>query len=176
MITPFHIPMPVHVCLDSVAHNVNVTFDRVKWIFVGMMVQCTQKSKTIIIYLLVGTCAEIANRTFLCQCTLGWYDDRCQTMIDYCQKGACLHNGVCQPLLWNYTCRCLDGSYSGRDCEIVANRLFIRQMVSKSPAYVAASAMVAVATFVIILDVLKYCFGIDLAGPTRKELQFIKAK
>ena len=97
-------------------------------------------------------------------------------MINYCQKGNCLHDGVCQPLYLNYTCRCLAGSYSGRHCEIKANGLLIRQIISQSFAYVAILAIVSVAAFVIILDFLKYCLGIDSVGRARKKRQPHKVK
>lgn len=124
----------------------------------------------------VGTCSTISNRSFLCHCKVGWGDDRCQTMINYCQRGACFHNGVCQPLYLNYTCRCLDGSYYGGHCEIVTDQLRIRQIISKSFAYIEIIAIASVFMFVMILDFLKYCLGIDPAARSRKGRQLRKAK
>jgi hypothetical protein len=46
-------------------------------------------------------------------------------------------------------------------------------IVSKSVASVAIIAMTTVAMFVIIMDILKYYFGIDV---TRKELERIRRK
>jgi hypothetical protein len=74
-------------------------------------------------------------------------------------------------LLLNYSCECLIGSYSGRYCEITAKRIIIFKSVSKSFAYIAIIALVSVAIFVIIMDILKYCFGID---PTREGLERIQ--
>ena len=124
----------------------------------------------------VGTCSPTSIKTFLCHCTPGWWDNRCQTMNNYCQKDTCFHDGVCQPLHLNYTCRCLTDSYSGRHCEIVGNGLLTRQIISKSFAYVAIIAVTSVALFVIVMDILKYCFGIDPVGPTRKKLRSMKTK
>jgi hypothetical protein len=87
-------------------------------------------------------------------------------MINYCVK--CLNNGVCRPLLLNYTCECLGDSYYGPHCELTETKIIIYKIVSKSFAYVAIVAMTIVAMFVVIMDVLRYCFGIDL---TREELE-----
>ena len=94
-------------------------------------------------------------------------------MIDYCHNVTCQNRGVCRRLLLGYQCECLAGSYSGRHCEIVAQRVVIFKIVSKSFAYVAIIAMSTVAAFVIIMDLLKYGFGID---PVRKEREEILKK
>ena len=44
-------------------------------------------------------------------------------------------------------------------------------MVSKSFAYVAVIALVCVVAFVITMDILKYCFGID---PVKEERERIR--
>ena len=49
--------------------------------------------------------------------------------------------------------------------------MVVRRIVSLSFAYIAISAIAAVALFVIVMDVLKYFFGIDLA---REELEKIQ--
>ena len=97
-------------------------------------------------------------------------------MINYCQKDTCWHKGICQPLYLNYTCRCLVGSYYGRHCEIVTDQLRIRQIVSKSFAYIAIVAIASVFIFVMILDCLKYCLGIDPVDRSRKGRQLRKGK
>jgi hypothetical protein len=84
-----------------------------------------------------------------------------------------LNNGVCQPSLLNYSCQCLGDSYSDRHCEIVSNKVVARQTVSKSFAYISIIAMVSVVMFIVILDILKYFFGID---PICKEFKRIKRK
>jgi hypothetical protein len=90
-------------------------------------------------------------------------------MISYCDNVTCLNKGVCQPSFLNFTCQCVDVSYSGRYCEITASKLIIRQTVSKSFAYIAIIAMLCVLIFIVVLDVLKYCFGIDLAKNKLKQ-------
>jgi hypothetical protein len=71
----------------------------------------------------------------------------------------------------DYKCECLSGSYSGRHCEITEKKIIIYKIVGKSFAYVGIIAMTCVAMFVIIMDILKYCFGID---PIRKDLERIR--
>ena len=84
-----------------------------------------------------------------------------------------MNNGVCQSLLLNYSCQCVDDSYSGRHCEIVSNKVVVRQTVSKSFAYISVIAIVSVVIFIVTLDILKYIFGID---PVCKEFEKIKRK
>ncbi len=142
----------------------------------GIMVYSTLKKNFEIIYLFVGICNETSKTTFICECAPGWQDIHCETKINYCEKVNCLNNGVCQSLLLNYTCQCLGDSYSGRYCEITSNTLIIHQVVAKSFAYIAILAMISVVMFVVILDVLKYFFGIDPVDRTRKKLQSTKRK
>ncbi len=87
-----------------------------------------------------------------------------------------MNQGVCQPLLLNYTCLCLGNSYFGRYCENTANKILVLQRLSKSFAFIAIIAMISVVIFVVTMDVLKYFFGIDPVGPTRKELELAKRR
>ena len=118
----------------------------------------------------VGQCNETENGAFICTCQPGWHDTHCQTMIDYCETARCKNKGVCRRLLGGYKCECLYG-YSGDHCEITATEIVVYKTISKSFAYIAIIAMVSVAMFIIVMDILKYCFGID---PTREELERIR--
>jgi len=71
----------------------------------------------------------------------------------------------------NYTCECLGNSYTGRHCEIIATQTAIYKTISKSFAYVAIIAMASVAVFVIIMDIMKYGFGIDVAYQELKRIR-----
>lgn len=71
---------------------------------------------------------------------------------------------MCRSLFLNFTCECLTGSYYGLYCENTATKVIIYQIISKSFAYIAIIAMITVATFIVVMDILKYYFGID---PTR---------
>ena len=117
------------------------------------------------IYVFAGACNETTHN---CTCTPGWQGARCERRINYCENATCYNRGVCRLALLNYTCECLAGSYSGRHCEVAATSIVVYQFVSKSFAYVAIIALAAVVMFVVVMDVLKYCFGID---PTREELR-----
>lgn len=118
-----------------------------------------------------GTCNETSNTTFLCLCDEGWTGTYCETKVNYCDGVKCENNGVCRPLFRNYTCECLGTSYSGRHCEHVATSMVIRQVVSKSCGYIAIIFLVVVVSFFVIMDILKYGFGID---PTKDELAKIR--
>lgn len=127
-----------------------------------------------IIYLfLLGIYSKTLNSTFNCTCKPGWEGINCERKINYCHNITCQNKGVCRPLFLGYVCECLSGSYSGPFCEITAARIIIYQIVSKSFAYIAILALITVAIFIIIMDILKYCFGID---PTREELERIRRK
>jgi hypothetical protein len=92
-------------------------------------------------------------------------------MINYCHDELCQNRGVCRPILNGYFCECLIGSYSGQHCEIIAMRIVILQAASKSMAYIAIIALLCVAMFVIIMDILKYCFGIDPVEEERRKIR-----
>ena len=125
-------------------------------------------------YFFLGVCYEPSNTTFKCSCLNGWTGTHCERKVNYCENVKCLNNAVCRPLFLNYTCECLGTSYSGRHCEIVATALVVRQVVCKSFGYIAILFLVIVVSFFVIMDILKYCFGID---PAKHELEkFRRAK
>ena len=119
----------------------------------------------------IGTCYKTSNRTFFCECTSGWQGKHCETKVNYCENTMCLNNGVCQPLLLNYSCQCLGNSYSGGNCETTSNQMTLFKIISKSFAFAAIIAILTLAIFIITLDILKYCFGID---PIDRKLQLTK--
>ncbi|CAF2124957.1 unnamed protein product [Rotaria magnacalcarata] len=120
-----------------------------------------------------GECKETPDLSFFCWCHDGWTGIHCQSRIDNCSLDTCENDGVCRPILLNYTCECLGDSYSGRHCEIPSMKTTILKTVSKSFAYIAIIAMISVAMFIVIMDILKYCFGMD---PTRGDLERIQQK
>ena len=89
-------------------------------------------------------------------------------MMNYCHNVTCQNNGVCRPLFLNYTCECLGESFSGRYCENVATKLVVLQTVTRSFGYIAILFLVLIAAFFVIMDILKYCFGID---PVKDDLE-----
>jgi hypothetical protein len=119
----------------------------------------------------VGTCNVTSITTFNCTCAPGWEDVHCQTQIDYCGSITCLNNGVCQPVLLGFECLCLGDSYSGQYCEITSSKTKTLQAVAKSFAYIAIIAIVTVALFIVVMDILTYCFGIDLTNKERAALR-----
>jgi hypothetical protein len=93
-------------------------------------------------------------------------------MTNYCDNVTCQNRGVCRPLLLDFKCECLvNNFYSGRRCEIKTRKIIILNIVSKSFAYIAIIAMTVVAMFVVIMDLLKYCFGIDPPHEERERLR-----
>ncbi|CAF1335854.1 unnamed protein product, partial [Adineta steineri] len=119
----------------------------------------------------IGLCIEMNETDFICNCSQGYMGIHCQDMINYCNRNVtCLNEGICRPILLDYKCECLYGS-SGRHCENLAAGYVIRQYVAKSFSYIAIIGIVAVYLFVIILDTLKYVFGIDVTRNERRELR-----
>ncbi len=113
---------------------------------------------------------EVNETNFICNCTQGHTGIHCEQIINYCNNVTCLNKGICRPLLLGYKCECLSGS-EGHHCEQVATSIIIRQAVAKSFAYIAIIAMSTVAGFVIVLDILKYVFGIDVTRKERDEIR-----
>jgi len=85
----------------------------------------------------------------------------------------CLNNGVCRSIFVDYKCECLGTDYSGRFCQNIGKALIIRQMTCKSFGYIAILFIVFIVLFFVIMDILKYCFGID---PTKNELEKIRKR
>ncbi|CAF1379114.1 unnamed protein product [Rotaria sordida] len=108
-----------------------------------------------------GNCSEISNSTFLCICDDGWQGIHCESMINFCHNVTCENKGVCRSLLLNYRCECLGNNYYGHHCEFTSKKIITYKIVSTSFAYIAIIALIIVAMFIIIMNILKYCFGID---------------
>ncbi|CAF1436394.1 unnamed protein product [Adineta ricciae] len=117
-----------------------------------------------------GKCNPTSNSTFNCSCESPWEGRLCEKRINECEGITCQNRGVCQTLSNNWTCCCLAGSY-GRYCEFSTTRIIIYKIVSKTFAYVAIIAMAVVAIFVVVMDVLKYGFGIDPVQGERERLR-----
>ena len=92
----------------------------------------------------------------------------CESQVNYCSNVTCLNDGVCKPVLLNYTCQCLGESFSGRHCEVKASALEAHETVTKSFAYVAITALGLVVMLIVMLDILKYCFGVDTIREERR--------
>lgn len=123
-----------------------------------------------------GICNETSNTTFQCLCSFGYTGKHCQTMIDYCEGITCQNNGICRSIYLNYSCICLGESYSGRHCEISASKTVLFQTVSRSVSYIVIIFLVGTAAYIIIMDILKYFFVIDLAKPVRQKKMKCKSK
>ncbi|CAF4066496.1 unnamed protein product [Adineta steineri] len=118
-----------------------------------------------------GECNETSNTTLDCLCDNGWEGMHCESMTNYCLNITCENNAICRPLLLNYTCECLSNNYYGRHCELSTTKIIIYKIISKSFAYIAIVAMTIVAMFIVIMDILTYCFGIDLTREERERFR-----
>ncbi|UJR20055.1 hypothetical protein I4U23_023189 [Adineta vaga] len=102
-----------------------------------------------------------------CTCTPERTGIHCEHMINYCDNITCFNREICRPLLLNYKCECLYGA-SGDDCELIATNIVIcQQYVAKSFSYIAILAIAMAIGSIVILDILKYVFGIDVAKEER---------
>ena len=128
------------------------------------------------IALLIGVCNETANNTHRCTCSPDWQGTHCETSVNYCGNVICLNNGVCRSMSQNYTCDCLGSSFSGRYCEVKSSQLKVHEVVSRSFAFVAICAMITAAMFIVVMDILKHGFGIDVASKDRKPPRRKRAK
>ena len=82
-----------------------------------------------------------------------------------------MNKGVCRPLLNNYTCECLGKSYSGRHCKVTAKNTLISNIVSKIVAYIAILIMTVLGIFIVVMDIIKHCFGIDPVHEEREKIR-----
>ncbi len=119
---------------------------------------------------ILGICTEVNETVFICNCTQGRTGIHCEHMINYCDNITCFNKGVCRQLLLNYKCECLHGT-SGNHCEYIATSIIIRQYVAKTFAFIAILAVAIAIGFIVILDVLKYFFGIDITRKEREEIR-----
>lgn len=126
--------------------------------------------------LFLGTCQNLAEGKFNCTCAQHWEGHLCEREVNYCSEKICYNKGQCRPLFGRAVCECLKGSYSGDQCEIVEEKLVVSQMISKSFAYIAIIVLCSVIAFVVVMDILKYCFGIDPVEEDRQYLREQKAK
>uniref|UniRef100_A0A3Q4B3V1 Uncharacterized protein n=1 Tax=Mola mola TaxID=94237 RepID=A0A3Q4B3V1_MOLML len=62
----------------------------------------------------LGVCQDQFNE-FNCSCSAGWEGKLCETEINECSSGPCVH-GACKDLLADYQCDCEPG-YTGKDCQ-----------------------------------------------------------
>ncbi len=91
-----------------------------------------------------------------------------------CRNITCENGGICFPSLLSWSCVCLSSSlYYGRYCEEKSAALVVRQVLSKSFAFIAIIAISAVFLFVFIMDILKYGFKID---PVDRERRLMRLK
>ncbi|CAF4011205.1 unnamed protein product, partial [Adineta steineri] len=118
-----------------------------------------------------GVCNETSDTSFHCICNNGWQGIHCESMINYCLNITCENSAICRRSLLNYACECLSENYYGRHCEFSTTKIIIYKIVSKSFAYIAIIAMTIVAMFIIIMDILTYCFGIDLTREERERFR-----
>ena len=158
----------VHVHVVSLVINVKLIIDLVNRILVGTTVSTIffilyVTSSLVEVYI----CNETSDTTFQCICQNGWIGDNCESTVNYCDDSTCMNNAVCRPLFLNYSCECLTSSYSGRHCEMFSTGLIVLQTVCKSFGYIVIIMLIAAASFVVILDILKYGFGID---PNKEDL------
>lgn len=117
---------------------------------------------------IVGTCVPKLNGTYECLCQRGWEGEYCERLVNYCKSIKCENGGLCRTVFLNYRCECVGIEYSGTHCEIVSNRMHLNRIISRSIAYVAIVVICSTVGFVVMMDVLKYVFGIDVARKTKK--------
>lgn len=116
-----------------------------------------------------GTCISVnstisANNgsNFKCACVEGYDGVHCELQIDFCGNITCDNNGVCFTVELMWKCICLDSTlYYGDFCQFKTGKLKLQEILSKSFASIAIGAIITTCTFIIIMDVLKYCFHID---------------
>ncbi|XP_022086769.1 fibrillin-1-like [Acanthaster planci] len=64
-----------------------------------------------------GTCIVRSDVNAYCQCITGFTGALCDTNIDDCQEGLCMHGGTCHDKVAGYQCDCPPG-FEGTNCEV----------------------------------------------------------
>lgn len=118
-----------------------------------------------------GSCIGTSKDDFYCRCHRNWTGRFCEIKVNFCPEKTCYNRGQCRPLLGYAICECLPGSFTGDQCEITLKKVSLLRIISKSFAYVAIVALCSVALFVIVMDILKYFFGIDPVAEDREQLR-----
>jgi hypothetical protein len=97
-----------------------------------------------------------------CVCPTGKTGRNCETEINNCSTIKCKNDGQCVSSFGNWSCQCIDKSlFTGTYCENKASTLVVKELTSRSFAGVAIGCLSTVVSFILILDILKYCFHID---------------
>jgi hypothetical protein len=109
-----------------------------------------------------NTVATNNGSNFRCECVEGYDGIHCQLQIDLCGNITCENRGVCLTTDFMWKCVCLDSSlYYGDYCQFQTSKLMIREILSKSFASIAIAVISTTCAFIVIMDILKYCFRID---------------
>ena len=121
-----------------------------------------------------GACTSTNTTSNVTQCTCpsGKNGNHCEYEIDACGNITCENRAQCVSAFGNWSCLCVDYElYSGIYCETKSDKLKTKEIVSRSFASIAIGSIGTVLSFVIIMDLLKYCFRID---PIMDERRFMK--
>ena len=155
-------------------------------------VSCNRQGYWSCLFLRTGDCNVTSMSTFNCKCTLDYDGERCQSSINYCSNITCLNRGVCFSRYAHEKCLCLDRFYYGRRCEFLHKNTQILNAVSRGnprpihthtfwflsrsvsfslgTGYLIIIVLVTFATFILLMDILKYVFGIDSVKKDRDSL------
>jgi hypothetical protein len=118
--------------------------------------------------------ASLNNKTISnCTCERGYDGAHCELLEDMCVNITCQNKGVCISTYLSWSCRCLAAYFYGNYCEYQSTEFVVKQVLSKSFASVAITAIIAVFLFVIIMDILKLVFQID---PVDRERQIMESE
>ena len=160
----------VHVHLTSMEIGVKSIIVLVKQILVSMEV-FHSPSQTLLDGDSLGICQGRSRQEQSCSCLPDYEGRWCERKVHHCWNRTCQNKGQCRPLVGLSFCECLQGSYSGDECQITARRIVILQYLSKSFAFVGILSISCVLIFVIVMDLLKYCCGIDPVGEERERIR-----
>ena len=133
-----------------------------------------------------GNCTSKNSYDYNCSCQQGFNGTRCEkdyrfyksndslnTPINHCIDNPCKNKGICRSFEHNYKCYCLSDSYSGQHCENVSKKIIRHRIYAKIIASFAIFILLVFALFIIIMDILKYGFGID---PVAEDREYLRRK
>lgn len=78
---------------------------------------------------------------------------------------------MCRPLVGTYKCECFGDMYYGDHCQFTTKRILAIKFVAKTFSYVGILVIASFVMFIVVMDILKYGFGIDPVHEEREKLR-----
>ena len=134
-----------------------------------------------------GECNATSLSAFECTCVVEYEGDRCQSLVNFCRNVTCVNGGVCRSRYNRGTCVCNDDFYYGQYCELLKTSTNVRINLNRGDGRLSWSlpnrsslcvgigwlmifVLSTFVSYILLMDILKYVFGIDPVEVDRDHL------